>query len=118
MDQAALKFINDRQIVLREAYEEYRAQFPNSRKVRNGHVVPAACIKDCDTCEEEAKRWAWYQWDERELARIIAQYLEEHDRVYQNMHLAHEREERRRTIQHWIEAFLNDTGAQLSSALC
>jgi hypothetical protein len=102
MDQNALNFIDERQRVLREAYEKYRKEFPQSSGRGNGHIT----YEKEDRRSPEARSWAWGCWDDQALDKIITQCLKENDEDYRQLQSNSVKLSRR----NWLEDFLNDTG--------
>ena len=103
MDQNALKFIDERQRVLREAYEKYRKEFPESTGRGNGDI---ACEKANRRSPEVRITWAWGCWDDQALDKIITQCLKENDEDYRKLQSNSVKLSRR----NWLEDFLNDNG--------
>jgi hypothetical protein len=105
MDQNALQFIDERQRVLREAYEKYRDQFPQSTGRRNGRLAFSVHEKESIRIPE-VSTWAWGCWDDQALDKIITQCLKENDEEYCQLRSNSVKLSRR----NWLEDFLNDTG--------
>lgn len=110
MDQNALKFIEGRQKVLREAYERYRNQFlPHSTGSNDGTASITSHVENnADTFK--GKKWAWRRWDDQELDRAVTACLMEEDEEYRQLRSNSARNKMKRLRKIWLEDFLNDTG--------
>ncbi|KIM26131.1 hypothetical protein M408DRAFT_196644 [Serendipita vermifera MAFF 305830] len=93
MDQNALKFIEHRQAVLRDAYNAYKLQFRPS--LSSGTT----------------KKWAWDHWSDDDVDRIIAETLKDEVNQRGGRSVKDLPESFREGVGVWIRDFLDDTGS-------
>ena len=107
MDQTALKFINDRQALLRDAYNSYRSQFsaapaPSALKYHhpNGSTSSSG----------EKRVWAWGRWSDDDVDDVIRDCLEKERNTGGDPAGQGSNDNYKFAIRRWVEDFLDDTG--------
>jgi hypothetical protein len=112
MDQNALKFIQNRQAVLRDAYNSYKLRFSFSK------ASLAAGQRDSDVSTSTSGgrgTWAWGQWDDNDVNEIITECLGKQGNLSGKPGAPEPNIALRDGIRGWINEFLSDTGEQYSS---
>jgi hypothetical protein len=112
MDQNALKFIKDRQAVLRDAYNSYKLRFssPNP-SLASGHRH-----SNGSTNSPERKRIrAWGRWDDNDVNEFITECLQKEGNLGGKPAAPEPNIALRDGIRGWINEFLSDTGEQYRS---
>jgi hypothetical protein len=107
MDQNALKFIQDRQAVLRDAYNSYKLQFSTPKG-------PAASNRRLSSGPIDINggqgNWVWFQWDDNDTNAMITECLEKERNVGVKSGVLEPNHALEDEINKWINAFLSDTG--------
>jgi hypothetical protein len=109
MDQNALKFIKDRQAVLRDAYNSYRLRFsPSNASLASDHRHSNGSTN----LSEGRGTWAWGRWDDNDVNEIITECLQKAGNFDGKPGAPEPNIALRDGIRGWINEFLGDTGEQ------
>jgi hypothetical protein len=110
MDQTALKFIDQRQAVLRDAYENYLERFDARHKDGSlAGIPPKSPLGGHNRALPGV--YAWGQWSEQDLDDVIASCAT--GNKVKNMVRFHPRlgnTKFRRKLKIWVREFLEDKG--------
>lgn len=115
MDQAALKYVEERHKTVREAYEAYEQQYgtqrthPKANGNANHTSTPLHDLSSNDIKGKGRKRWAWDQWDDADVYEVVNTCLDASGEALDDTNGNSTRQE----ILSWVEEYLEDTGTIL-----
>jgi hypothetical protein len=112
MDQNALKFIKDRQAVLRDAYNSYKHRFSSSNQSL------ASDHRHADSSTDLSGRkgtWSWGRWDDNDVNEIITECLQKEGNFSGKPGAPEPNIALRDGIRGWVNELLSDTGEQYRS---
>jgi hypothetical protein len=118
MDSLALKFIDERQVLLRESYEKYKQEYPptqrDSTSTRSVSPRPGRPHNVWNKRNSSTdKRWAWNSWSEEDVNQLVEKLASEDPDILRQLPSNSSEKSFKKVLTAWIKDYMEDTGSCL-----